>query len=88
MTDLDPADRRPSALPLPPELADIEAELIRMSEAALAEIRRADEAAADAYAALPWWRRRLVDFRDWRWRMRFHRRTGRYPSTDNPKENP
>lgn len=81
MTDLDPADRRPSDLPLPPELVDMEDALARMSEAALAEIRAADEAAADAYASLPWWRRRLVDYRDWRWRIKFRRRTGRYPTT-------
>lgn len=80
MTTLDP-DQRPSTFPLPPVLADLQDQLARMSETALAEIRKADESAADAYAALPWWRRRLMDYRDWRWRIRFHRRTGRYPTT-------
>jgi hypothetical protein len=83
VTDLDPADRRPSQAPLPPDLAALQHDLDRMADEAIAEIRAAEHAAAEAYAALPWWRRRLVDFRDWRWRIKFHRRTGRYP-----KENP
>lgn len=81
MTDLDPADRRPSDLPLPPALAELQGELDRMAEAAFAEIRAEEEQAADAYAALPWWRRRLVDYRDWRWRIKFYRRFGRFPTT-------
>jgi hypothetical protein len=81
VTDLDPADRRPSTLPLPPALAEIQAELERMAEAADAEIRAEEEHAADAYASLAWWRRRLFDYRDWRWRIKFYRRFGRYPTT-------
>jgi hypothetical protein len=79
MTALDPADRRPSGTPLPPALAELDAEF----DAALAEIRAAELAAAVAYASLPWWRRRLYDYRDWRWRRKFRRRLGRgpYPTT-------
>ncbi|MEU6858845.1 hypothetical protein AB0B28_08230 [Glycomyces sp. NPDC046736] len=59
--------------------AAILAALDRHLADAVAEIRAAETAAADAYASLPWWRRRLVDYREWRWRRRFARRLRRGP---------
>lgn len=82
MTSLDP-DHQPSTMPLPPPLAEMQAELDRLAAEAIAELQRADALAAEAYASLPWWRRRLYDYREWRWRKKFRRRLGRgpYPTT-------
>jgi hypothetical protein len=66
MTQLDPTDRRPSQQPLPPDLTDLDAEIAR--DATARDRIRADLAAAKAaYAALPRWRRRLVDRALQRW---------------------
>ncbi|WP_026923308.1 hypothetical protein [Glycomyces arizonensis] len=51
-----------------------------------ADIARDEAEAAETYAALPWWRRRLYDWRETRWRKKFKRRLrrGPYPTTRTP----